>query len=191
MVLGIILTNGHGGGPKRAWRLLDVDPGNYAKIVANIRDAQTAECAAPLGPVRRPPAARPARPALTPQPLTAAHASPTDPRSGHALKVARQGWTIRGIPAHGVIDYHPVTVGPADVHADHLQEWIEAEAADGFWLIPDVYEDGVDVLADQVVPLLRERGLYPTEYLGRALRENLGVPEQYGVDPRMIPRHDS
>jgi FMN-dependent oxidoreductase (nitrilotriacetate monooxygenase family) len=123
---------------------------------------------------------------LTPQQLEAAHASPMDPRSGPALEVARQGWTIRDILAHGVIDYHPVTVGPAEVHADHLQEWFDAGAADGFWLSPDVYEDGVDAFVDQVVPLLQERGIYPTEYPGRTLRENLGVPDQYGLDPRVV-----
>jgi alkanesulfonate monooxygenase SsuD/methylene tetrahydromethanopterin reductase-like flavin-dependent oxidoreductase (luciferase family) len=122
---------------------------------------------------------------LTPHQLEAAHASPRDPRSGPALEVARQGWTVRDVLAHGVIDYHPVTVGPPEVHADHLQAWFEAGAADGFWLLPDVYEDGVDAFVDQVVPLLQQRGIYPAEYAGRTLRENLGVPEQYGLDPRV------
>lgn len=118
---------------------------------------------------------------LSPEQLAAAHASPMDPRSGIALKVAREGWSPRDILAHGVIDYHPVTVGPGEVHADHMQEWLEAGAADGFWLAPDVYEDGVDAFVDEVVPLLRERGLYPDSYLGSTLRDNLGVPEQYGL----------
>ncbi|MFF8986779.1 hypothetical protein ACF08E_25830 [Streptomyces globisporus] len=77
-----------------------------------------------------------------------------------------------------MIDYHPTTVG----HADHLQEWFEAGAADGVWLSPDVYEDGVD----EVVPLLRARGVYPERYAGATLRENLGVPRQYGPDPRVV-----
>ena len=128
---------------------------------------------------------------LTPRQLAAAQASPMDPRSRPALEVARQGWTIRDILAHGVIDYHPVTVGPGQVHADHLQAWFEAGAVDGFWLSPDVYEDGVDDFVDEVVPLLQERGLYPTEYPGRTLRENLGVPEQYGLDPRVTSGADS
>jgi FMN-dependent oxidoreductase (nitrilotriacetate monooxygenase family) len=122
---------------------------------------------------------------LTPEHLAAAHASPMDPRSSIALKVAREGWSPRDILAHGVIDYHPTTVGPAKVHADHLQEWFEAGAVDGFWLAPDIYEDGVDAFVDEVVPLLRARGIYPTEYPGTTLRENLGVPRQYGPDPRV------
>ncbi|WP_229068801.1 NtaA/DmoA family FMN-dependent monooxygenase [Actinoplanes sp. DH11] len=122
---------------------------------------------------------------LTSDQLAAAYASPMDPRSGIALELARQGWSPRDILAHGVIDYHPTTVGPGEVHADHLQKWFEAGAVDGFWVSPDVYEDGVDAFVDEVVPLLRKRGIYPTEYPGTTLRENLGVAGQYGLDPRV------
>jgi FMN-dependent oxidoreductase (nitrilotriacetate monooxygenase family) len=122
---------------------------------------------------------------LTPQELAIAQASPGDPRSEIALKVAQQGWSPRDILAHGVIDYHPTVVGPGELHADHIQEWFEADAADGFWVSPDVYEDGVDAFVDEVVPILRARGLYPDEYPGKTLRENLGVPAQYGLDPRI------
>lgn len=113
--------------------------------------------------------------------LAATHISSTDPRAGIALKVAREGWSPRDILAHGVIDYHPTTVGPGEVHADHLQEWFEAGAADGFWISADVAEDGIDAFVDEVVPILRERGLYPDDYVGSTLRENLGVSEQYGL----------
>jgi FMN-dependent oxidoreductase (nitrilotriacetate monooxygenase family) len=123
---------------------------------------------------------------LTPEQLAAAHPSPMDPRSGIALDVAHGGWSPRDILAHGVIDYHPTTVGPGEVHADHLQEWFEAGAVDGFWLSPDIYEDGVDAFVDEVVPILRARGIYPTDYPGTTLRENLGVPRQYGPDPRVM-----
>jgi hypothetical protein len=58
---------------------------------------------------------------LTPAQLSAAGAASGDPRSGIALKAAREGWSPRDILAHGMIDYHPVTVDPAKVHADHLQ----------------------------------------------------------------------
>ncbi|EWS80917.1 nitrilotriacetate monooxygenase [Brachybacterium phenoliresistens] len=122
---------------------------------------------------------------LTPEVLAAAHSSPADPRSGIALAVAREGWSPRDVLAHGVIDYHPTVVGPGERHADHMQEWFEAGAADGFWISPDIYEDGVDAFVDEVVPLLQERGIYPSEYPGTTLRENLGVPAQYGLDPRI------
>lgn len=92
---------------------------------------------------------------------------------------------MREVLAHGVIDYHPTPVGPAEVVADHLQEWFEAGAVDGFWVSIDVYQDGIDAFVDQVVPELQRRGLYKTEYAGATLRENLGVPHQYGLDPRL------
>jgi alkanesulfonate monooxygenase SsuD/methylene tetrahydromethanopterin reductase-like flavin-dependent oxidoreductase (luciferase family) len=121
---------------------------------------------------------------LTPDQLASAHASPGDPRSLNVLAVARRGWSPRDILAHGVIDFHPTVVGPGELHADHLQEWFEAGAADGFWVTPDIYEDGIDAFVDEVVPILQERGIYPTEYPGTTLRANLGVPHQYGPDPR-------
>ena len=122
---------------------------------------------------------------LTPAQLAAAHASPFDPRSPRALEIAREGWTIRDVLAHGVIDYHPTPVGPASVTADHMQEWFEADAVDGFWLLFDVYEDAIDTFVDDVVPLLQERGLYHLDYEGDTLRENLEVHQQYGLDPRL------
>ncbi|MDQ0000164.1 flavin reductase family protein [Pseudarthrobacter sulfonivorans] len=77
------------------------------------------------------------------------------PATPKALEVALEGWTLRDILAHGVIDYHPTPVGPASVTADHMQERFEAGACDGFWASIDVYEDGVDTFVDEAVPLLR------------------------------------
>lgn len=117
--------------------------------------------------------------------LANARPSQYDPRSAHALKIAEEGWSIRDILAHGVIDYHPVIVGPGIEAADHMQEWFEAGAADGFWISPDVNSDGIDAFVDEVVPVLQERGLFHQDYKGRTLREHLGAPDQYGIDPRV------
>lgn len=122
---------------------------------------------------------------LSREQLAAARPSPQDPRSAHALNIAREGWSLRDVLAHGVIDYHPVIVGPAVEAADHMQEWFEAGAADGFWVSPDVYEDGVDAFVDGVVPILQDRGLFHRDYESRTLREHLGAPPQYGVDRRV------
>ncbi|MCW3170732.1 NtaA/DmoA family FMN-dependent monooxygenase [Chryseobacterium sp. 09-1422] len=118
--------------------------------------------------------------------LSNARPSPYDPRSAHALKIAKEGWSLRDIIAHGVIDYHPVIVGSGIEAADHMQAWFEAEAADGFWISTDVYADGIDAFVDEVVPILQERGLFHKEYEGRTLRENLGIQDQYGIDPRIV-----
>ncbi|WP_028463323.1 NtaA/DmoA family FMN-dependent monooxygenase [Nocardia sp. 348MFTsu5.1] len=122
---------------------------------------------------------------LTSQQVTQARATPHDPRSANALRVAREGWTVREILAHGVIDYHPVVPGPASDTADHMQEWFEAGVVDGFWLIVDVYADGVDTLVDELIPILQERRLFHLDYEGTTLRDHLGIPEQYGIDRRL------
>lgn len=122
---------------------------------------------------------------LTSEQLLAARPSHSDPRAEHALEIARQGWTLRDILAHGVIDFHPVIAGTALEAADHMQEWFEAGAADGFWISPDVYADGIDAFVDEVVPILQDRGLFHRDYAGTTLRAHLDVPAQYGIDPRI------
>ncbi len=122
---------------------------------------------------------------LTKEQLTNARPSRHDPRSLHALKIAKEGWSLQDIIAHGVIDYHPVIAGPGREAADHMQEWFEAEAADGFWISPDVNADGIDAFVEEVVPILQARGLFHQDYEGKTLREHLRVPDQYGIDPRI------
>lgn len=122
---------------------------------------------------------------ITKTQLDSARPSRYDPRSANALKIAQEGWSLRDIMAHGVIDYHPVIVGPGVEAADHMQAWFEAGAADGFWISPDVNSDGIDAFVDEVVPILQERGLFHQDYEGKTLRENIGAPEQYGIDPRV------
>jgi len=117
--------------------------------------------------------------------LADARPSRYDPRSAHALKIAKEGWSLKDILAHGVIDYHPVIVGPGIEAADHMQAWFEADAADGFWISPDVNADGIDAFVDEVVPILQQRGLFHQDYEGNTLRKHLGAPEQYGTDPRV------
>lgn len=124
---------------------------------------------------------------LSPEQLAAARPSPADPRSGYAWKIAREGWSVRDVLAHGVIEFHPAIAGPPVEIADFMQEWFEAEAADGFWVVPDVYEDGIDAFVDGVVPILQERGLFHSDYEGATLRDHLGAPAQYGLDARVFP----
>lgn len=117
--------------------------------------------------------------------LATAHPSELDPRALRALEVAGEGWSVKDILAHGVIDYHPVIAGPPVDVADHMQKWFEAGAADGFWISPDINEDGIDAFVDGVVPILQDRDLFHREYEGATLREHLGAPHQYGTDPRI------
>jgi len=123
---------------------------------------------------------------LSKEQLITARASPQDPRSAYALEVAREGWSLRDILAHGVIDYHPVIAGPAAEAADHMQEWFEADAADGFWVSPDIYDDGIDAFVDGVIPILQERGLFHRDYEGTTLRDHLNARARYGLDDRIM-----
>jgi FMN-dependent oxidoreductase (nitrilotriacetate monooxygenase family) len=66
-------------------------------------------------------------------------------------------------------------VGTAARIADEMDRYVQADACDGFILVPHLTPHGLDDFVDQVVPLLQERGVYRTEYSGRTLREHLGI----------------
>src|SRR5258708_31850437 len=67
-------------------------------------------------------------------------------------------------------------VGTANSIADQMQEWLEADAADGFTIMFPYLPGGLDDFCTQVVPELQRRGIFRTEYEGKTLRENLGLP---------------
>ena len=71
---------------------------------------------------------------------------------------------------------HWVTVGTPEQVADRIEEWFTGGAADGFNVMPPYLTGGFDVFADQVVPILRRRGLFREEYTGTTLREHYGLP---------------
>jgi FMN-dependent oxidoreductase (nitrilotriacetate monooxygenase family) len=68
-------------------------------------------------------------------------------------------------------------IGTATQVADKMQAWFEARAADGFMLNDSVLPDGFNDFVDQVLPILKERGLFRTEYEADTLRGNLGLPK--------------
>jgi hypothetical protein len=65
---------------------------------------------------------------------------------------------------------------PADI-ADTLEQWLDDEAADGFNLTPTHLPHGIVDFAELVVPELRRRGRFRTEYESSTLRGNLGLPD--------------
>ena len=71
---------------------------------------------------------------------------------------------------------HLVFIGTPMELADHMQDWFEAGAADGFTMLSPYYPTPLEAFVDHVVPELRRRGLFRTEYEGTTLREHLGVP---------------
>lgn len=71
---------------------------------------------------------------------------------------------------------HFTIVGTPETIVDTLQEWFENEAADGFNILPPWLPTGLNDFVDLVIPELQRRGLFRTEYEGKTLRENLGLP---------------
>ncbi len=66
-------------------------------------------------------------------------------------------------------------VGTAARIADEIDRYIQADACDGFILVPHLTPHGLDEFVDRVVPLLQERGAFRTVYGGETLREHLGL----------------
>lgn len=70
---------------------------------------------------------------------------------------------------------HRTFAGTPEQVADTLQEWYDAEAADGFNVMPAILPSGLEQFVDHVLPILRERGLFRAEYEGKTLREHYGL----------------
>jgi FMN-dependent oxidoreductase (nitrilotriacetate monooxygenase family) len=74
--------------------------------------------------------------------------------------------------AYGALEF----IGTPATIADAMQEWLQTDACDGFNVMFPYLPGGLDDFVDLVVPELQRRGLFRTEYEGRTLRENLGLP---------------
>ncbi|UUU29860.1 LLM class flavin-dependent oxidoreductase [Streptomyces sp. CA-210063] len=89
----------------------------------------------------------------------------------------RDGLTLRELIARlGAGRGHRAVAGTPEQIADQLQEWFTQGAADGFNIMPPHLPGGLEDFVDHVVPILQRRGLFRTEYTGRTLRENYGLP---------------
>ncbi|MEU5764831.1 NtaA/DmoA family FMN-dependent monooxygenase [Streptomyces asoensis] len=99
-----------------------------------------------------------------------------DPRATVAewrAKADANGWSLREtVIALGPQRGHVGT--PAGL-ADRFAHWVRHGAVDGFNVTPYLVPDGLDDIVDLLVPELQERGVYPTAYTGRTLREHLGL----------------
>ena len=66
--------------------------------------------------------------------------------------------------------------GSYDQVAERLEEFARLGAIDGLNITPWLIPSGLDDIVDHLIPRLQERGVYPAEYAGTTLRENLGLP---------------
>lgn len=74
---------------------------------------------------------------------------------------------------------HWTPVGSPEQLADQLQARVEARACDGFVFNPPYMPQGFDLLVNGVLPVLRRRGLFRSEYEGRTLRDHFGLPRPH------------
>jgi len=70
---------------------------------------------------------------------------------------------------------HLTFAGTAEQVADTIELWFTNGAADGFNIMPAVLPSGLELFVEQVVPILRSRGLFRSEYTGRTLRDHYGL----------------
>jgi FMN-dependent oxidoreductase (nitrilotriacetate monooxygenase family) len=100
-------------------------------------------------------------------------------QSGRArvLKLAEEeGLTVRQLAGRmGGYAGHAI-VGTAASVADEMETWLMEEGSDGFNVMFPYLPAGLDDVVEKLVPELQRRGIFRTEYEGRTLRENLGLP---------------
>tara|TARA_Y100001001_G_scaffold141437_1_gene145456 strand:- start:3299 stop:4630 length:1332 start_codon:yes stop_codon:yes gene_type:complete len=90
-------------------------------------------------------------------------------------KVSREeGLTLRQMALRSTTPKSPFIGTPEQV-ADTMQAWFEAGAAAGFMMNASVLPQGFNDFVDLVLPVLKDRGLFRTEYEHDTLRGNLGL----------------
>ena len=88
----------------------------------------------------------------------------------------RDGLTVRQL-AQRLGGYGGLAmVGTPQTIADEMEEWLMADACDGFIIMFPWLPGGLDDFVDKIVPELQRRSLFRREYEGTTLRENLGLP---------------
>jgi FMN-dependent oxidoreductase (nitrilotriacetate monooxygenase family) len=68
-------------------------------------------------------------------------------------------------------------IGSPSTVAEAINHLVQADASDGFILVPHVTPGGLDPFVDSVVPLLQERGVFRADYEGTTLRDHLGLAQ--------------
>jgi FMN-dependent oxidoreductase (nitrilotriacetate monooxygenase family) len=114
--------------------------------------------------------------------IAATHASPVGfiHRLAHELG-ERTEITREEFFEHGLRDatgYHHTFAGSASQVADHFEEIFEATGERGGFMIahPQAVPRELGAVVDFLIPELRRRGRFRSEYEGSTLRENLGLP---------------
>lgn len=89
--------------------------------------------------------------------------------------LAAESPTVREFLYHTVNGWGAGVVGTPERIADEIEEWFTEGAADGFVLRDSGLPGQAELFVEQVVPVLRKRGLFRHEYAGTTLRSHLGL----------------
>jgi FMN-dependent oxidoreductase (nitrilotriacetate monooxygenase family) len=101
------------------------------------------------------------------------HRDPLAVAAQWRAKAAAENLSIRELIV-AVTARQTFTGSPATI-ATQINDLVQADACDGFILVPHITPGGLDEFAAKVVPLLQERGVFRTDYKGTTLREHLGL----------------
>jgi alkanesulfonate monooxygenase SsuD/methylene tetrahydromethanopterin reductase-like flavin-dependent oxidoreductase (luciferase family) len=71
---------------------------------------------------------------------------------------------------------HRTFTGTPEQVADTIEDWFRSRVADGFNIMAPVLPSELEIFVDHVVPILRARGLFRTEYTAQTLRGHYGLP---------------
>ncbi len=94
----------------------------------------------------------------------------TDMARNEKLTLRQVALRVAGARGKSVVRGSPEQV------ADHMEQWFKEGGCDGFNLMPPFLPGSLDDFVELVLPILRQRGLFRSEYEGRTLREHLGLP---------------
>lgn len=66
-------------------------------------------------------------------------------------------------------------IGTPEQVARQINDYVQADAADGYVFAPHLTPTGFDAFVDQIIPWLQNWGVYRRDYTGGGLRGNLGL----------------
>jgi FMN-dependent oxidoreductase (nitrilotriacetate monooxygenase family) len=95
--------------------------------------------------------------------------------AGYRALAADGNPTVREFLYRTVNGWGASVVGTPERIADEIEEWFTTAAADGFVLRDTGLPGQAELFVEQVVPVLRKRGLFRHEYTGTTLRSHLGL----------------
>ena len=94
-----------------------------------------------------------------------------------AIRIAKEeGLTVRQLAQRIGGHSSLCLMGPPELVADQMEEWLSNGGADGFTIQFPFLPQGLDDFVEKLVPILQQRGIYREDYEGSTLRENLGLP---------------